>query len=90
MNVTQAGFPCVALLGATMSRMQEELLNGFGRVVVMVDGEEAGRVAAEGIADRLQRLVYKVDTAAVAHNAQADQLSFDEFRQLLDGFSVMH
>ena len=50
MKVTQAGYPCVALMGSTMSKAQEELLREtFGNVIVMLDGDDAGRVAAEGI-----------------------------------------
>ncbi len=53
MKVTQAGFPCVALMGSTMSKAQEELLaENFGHVVVMLDGDEAGREAAQEIAER--------------------------------------
>src|SRR5665213_1210875 len=33
MKVTQAGFPCVALMGASMSKAQEKLLGDFGHVV---------------------------------------------------------
>jgi DNA primase len=85
MKVTQAGFPCVALMGSTMSKAQEELLREqFGHVVVMLDGDEAGRVAAERIADRLQRVVYQVNVIALPEGAQPDQLSIDELRRLLE------
>ena len=44
MKVTQAGFPCVALMGSTMSKTQEKLLEkGFGEVILMLDGDDAGR-----------------------------------------------
>ena len=43
-----------------MSKAQEDLLaEYFGHVVVVLDGDEAGRIAAEGIADRLQRARFK-------------------------------
>jgi DNA primase len=88
-NVTQAGYPCVALMGSTMSKTQEEFLGDFGHVIVMLDGDEAGRVAAEGISDRLQRLVYKVDLVELPPGVQPDQLSGDELRRLLEGMLVM-
>ena len=76
MKVTQAGFPCVALMGSTMSKAQEELLaEHFGHVIVMLDGDEAGKEAAEGIADRLRHLVYQVDVVELPDGVQPDQLS---------------
>jgi DNA primase len=85
MKITQAGFPCVALMGSTMSRAQEELLREcFGQVVVMLDGDEAGRVAAEGIAERLQRVVYQVQVVDLPQGVQPDQLSVEELHHLLD------
>ena len=59
MKVVQAGFPSVALMGSTMSKAQEELLAEHFSHVVMPDGNEAGREAAEGIADRLRRVAYR-------------------------------
>jgi len=90
MKVTQAGFPCVALMGSTMSKAQEELLREhFGQVVVMLDGDEAGRVAGEGIVGRLQRVVYQVQVADLPNGAQPDQLSGDDLRRLLDLMPAM-
>jgi DNA primase len=84
-KVTQAGFPCVALMGSTMSKAQEELLaEHFGHVIVMLDGDEVGRVAAEGIVDRLRHVVYQVDVTDLPDNLQPDHLSADELHELLD------
>src|SRR5712691_4361851 len=61
MKVTQAGFPCVALMGSTMSKTQEELLTEhFAEVTVMLDGDEAGRRATDEITDRLRSAVFRV------------------------------
>jgi DNA primase len=89
MKVTHAGYPSVALMGSTMSKAQEKLLGDFGHVVVMLDGDEAGREAAVGILDRLQRVVYQVQLVELPQGAQPDQLSVDELQRLLDGISVM-
>jgi DNA primase len=89
MKVTQAGFPCVALMGSTMSSAQETLLGDFGHVVVMLDGDEAGKIATEKIVDRLQRFVYKVDLVELSDGLQPDQLLSDELCRLLDGIAVM-
>jgi DNA primase len=89
MKVTQAGFPCIALMGSTMIRAQEKVLEDFAHVVVMLDGDEAGRFAAEDIADRLQRSVYRVDLVELKDGMQPDQLSVDELRRLLEGIAMM-
>jgi DNA primase len=85
MKVTQAGFPCVALMGSTMSTAQEGLIREqFGHVVVLLDGDEAGREAAGGIAERLQLVVYQVDVVELPDGVQPDQLSSDELHRLLN------
>lgn len=90
MKVTQAGFPCVALMGSTMSNAQEEIIREhFAHVVLMLDGDEAGRGAAEEIADRLRRIVYQVDVVALPSGVQPDQLAGNELDQLLTSILVM-
>src|ERR1700733_6905260 len=85
MKVTQVGFPCVALMGSTMSNAQVEIIREhFAHVVVMLDGDEAGREASEGIADRLRRLVYQVDLVTLNDGMQPDQLISDELHQMLN------
>jgi DNA primase len=87
MKVTQAGFPCVALMGSTLSNAQEELIREhFAHVVVMLDGDEAGRGASEGIADRLRCLVYQVEVVTLLDNLQPDQLLTDDLHRLLKSF----
>jgi DNA primase len=90
MTLTQAGYPCVALMGSTMSKTQEELLaEHFGHVVVMLDGDEAGRGAAIDIADRLQRVVYQVQLVELLNDVQPDQLSVEEVQRMLGGIAGM-
>jgi DNA primase len=89
MKVAQAGYPCVALMGSTMSAAQEDLLTEhFAHVVVLLDGDEAGRSAATEIADRLQHRVYHVDLVEVPDGKQPDQLTEDELHGLLDATHV--
>ena len=85
MKVTQSGFPCVALMGSTMSKTQEELLGEyFGEVIVMLDGDQVGRNATEEIKDRLQRVVYSLSTVDLPEGVQPDHLSSDEIRAFLN------
>jgi DNA primase len=84
MKITQAGFPCVALMGSTMSNMQENLLAlHFGHIIVMLDGDEAGRSASEVIVDRLRTIAYRVDVIALSDGTQPDQLSAEEIKTTL-------
>jgi DNA primase len=90
MKVTQAGFPCVALMGSTMSNAQEEIIREhFAHVVVMLDGDEAGRGASEEIADQIRRVVFRVDVVELADGVQPDQLLKDELHRELESFRVM-
>lgn len=83
-KVTHAGYPCVALMGSTMSHAQEELIaEGFAEVVLMLDGDEAGRGAAEGIEGRLQRRVFQVKTVWLPDGVQPDLLSVEELQNIL-------
>jgi DNA primase len=70
-----------------MSNAQEKLLaeNQFGQVVLMLDGDEAGRGAAEEIADRLQRVVFSVKTVELDDGVQPDQLTAEGIRAELEG-----
>ncbi len=83
MNVHQAGFSAVALMGCSLSEAQEELLaTKFERVVVMLDGDEAGRQATTEIVARLAARMW-VREAILPEEKQPDQLSVDELQQLL-------
>jgi DNA primase len=84
MKVSQSGYPCVALMGSTMSPMQERMLaETFSDIVVMLDGDEAGRVATQTISDRLQKVVFKVEMVELPEGVQPDQLSSGEISRLL-------
>jgi DNA primase len=86
MTVTQAGYPCVALMGSTMSKTQENLLaENFAHVIVMLDGNGAGRVE---IADRLQRVVFQVQLVELVNDVQPDQLSEEELQRALSRMMV--
>jgi DNA primase len=52
--VHQAGYPVVGLMGSTLSHHQADLVCGsFGRVALMLDGDEAGRQGTTAIARAL-------------------------------------
>ncbi len=85
MRVHQAGFPCVvALMGSSLSAAQERaLLHQFERVILMLDGDAAGRAATQAIAARLSRRS-PVVVACVPDGAQPDQMSSSAIRALLE------
>jgi DNA primase len=82
-KVHQAGLPgVVALMGCSLSLRQEQLLcEHFREVVLLLDGDKAGRAASTAIA---QRLVSKVSTrlVEVPAGSQPDQLGADQLRCL--------
>jgi hypothetical protein len=84
LKVHQAGHPTVlALMGASFSQRQSELLlYHFSRVTLLLDGDQAGRRAAEVMALSLKSKVpiYKV---ALPNGVQPDQLSSAEINALL-------
>jgi DNA primase len=84
MKVHQAGFPCViALMGSSLSDVQAELLTAFDRVLLMLDGDEAGREAAPKIAAQLvPHLMVRI--AAVPEGKQPDLLSTGEIKRILE------
>jgi DNA primase len=83
LNVHQAGLLCVvALMGCNLSQRQEQLLEKYFReVIVLMDGDKAGRTAGANIAGRL---VSKLSTRLVEipTGTQPDQLDADQIRCL--------
>jgi DNA primase len=86
MHIHQAGYPfVVALMGASMSDEQEQLLvEHTGMVILLLDGDDVGRAGAVAIAERLVHKVF-VKVISLPAGKQPDQLSSDEIKTL---FSV--
>src|ERR1019366_8747638 len=83
MKVVLAEHACVALMGCSMSGDQEEqLVAHFRQVVIMLDGDEAGRKAAGEIAGRLAHRVW-VRVVDLPDGKQPDQLSTAELQAVL-------
>jgi len=79
--VYQAGYGnVVALMGASVSDRQAELLDTYFReLVVMLDGDQAGRRASRALAARWPAAYM----AWVSTDRQPDQLSNDQIRRIL-------
>jgi DNA primase len=84
MRTHQAGFPwVVGLMGSSLSTAQESaLIQHFERIVLMMDGDAAGRAASDAIAARLS-CWRSVQVIRVPDGSQPDQLSSSTIRQLL-------
>jgi 5S rRNA maturation endonuclease (ribonuclease M5) len=82
--VHQGGYASVvALMGSTLSRAQADLLTKhFGRALVMLDGDNAGRQGAAMIADILAARIPNF-TIALEDGVQPDQLAPDRIRSLM-------
>ena len=65
MRLAQIGIPAVALLGIHLSRTQVQLLRRTPRIVLMLDGDQAGRSASRQIVDTLDQYtrtpVHRID-----------------------------
>ena len=70
-------------MGSTLSVEQEKLLvENFDSVILLLDGDEAGRTATSELALRLVRKVF-VRVVDVPEGKQPDQLSSKELQKLL-------
>jgi len=84
MNVHQAGFPnVVALMGASMTEQQEELLVGStDRLVLMFDGDEAGVAGLRRVYARLRRRMF-LKEVHLEDGEQPDSLAAERLKELL-------
>lgn len=87
--VHQAGYPTVVgLMGSTLSRYQADLLaTHFDRVVLMLDGDQAGRQGTMSVAHTLS-VRMSVAAVPVEDNRQPDQLAPVVIHQLMCGAGV--
>jgi DNA primase len=83
-KIHQAGYPQVAaLMGSRLSDGQASLIRDrFDRVVIMLDGDAAGRAGAAAAGTALAPRI-AVETVRLAPGVQPDQLTSEEIRQLL-------
>ena len=84
LRVHQAGYRnVVALLGVSLSEAQEKLLlERFPRLLLMLDGDEAGQRASQHLAKRLRGRV-SLSIVKVPSGRQPDQLSSEEIRRIV-------
>jgi DNA primase len=84
LRVHQAGYHnVVALMGISLSKAQEQLLlERFPKLVLMLDGDEAGRRASQQLAARLNGKVW-LSVVEVPSGRQPDQLSSEEMESIL-------
>lgn len=77
MRLHQAGLPCVGLMGSSLSATQEDLLvQNFGRLILVFDGDTAGRRCTEECLRRLSRRRF-VLVHDLSDGEQPDDLASD-------------
>jgi len=82
-KVHTAGYPCVALMGSSLSEGQADLLcHHFSGFVLMFDGDEAGELATDECLIKLGRRGEWVRAITLNQGAQPDNLSEGAFKQL--------
>jgi DNA primase len=84
LRLAQLGVASVALLGTRVSPAQLALLGRFDRIVVLLDGDAAGRAAAVEVAKRVGDRAVLGD---LPEGADADDLSEDDLGRLV--FSLL-
>ena len=83
LRVKEVGYPCVALLGSQLTREQEELLsNHFQHIVLLLDGDDAGRGATDDCLKRLGRRLF-IKAHELPEGQQPDTLSREDLVMLL-------
>ncbi len=83
MKVYQSGQACIALLGSSLSKAQEELLlRHFRKAILLFDGDQAGRRAAKDCSQRLGQQI-PVRAITLPDQKQPDMLSGEEIQSLL-------
>jgi DNA primase len=81
-KVHASGYPAVALMGSTLATHQEHAIREFSKVLLMLDGDEAGREAQRTIAAKLMEHTF-VKVINLSDGTQPDQLSPDEITALI-------
>ena len=83
LRLYQAGVPAVALMGAALYEAQTAaLLRHFRSIIIMLDGDAAGRRATSAITAQL-RLYATVRVIHLPDGIQPDQLTTDAIRKIL-------
>jgi len=87
-KLAQAGFPCaVALMGSSMSLRQEELIIEavcpFGKVILLLDNDEAGITCQENVLGRLAKRCFVKVISLPLGTAQPDEMTKEEIIDLL-------
>jgi len=78
MRLAQIDVPAVALLGTSLSTRQAELLAPVARVLIMLDGDAAGRLASRDLRSRL--VPAQTAVAELPDGHDPDQLSDHDLR----------
>ena len=85
MRLTQIGLPAVALLGTQLSQAQQRLLLQAPRLILMLDGDRAGREATAHLLDHLAPRI-PVHSIRLPDLLDPDELCDQQLRQLVQPF----
>ena len=87
MPLMQIGFPAVALLGIQLSTTQLQLLYPCSRIVLMLDGDDAGRSPSQKITNALaQHTGIRLHRIELPHGLDPDDLSDTDLTHRLHPF----
>ncbi len=78
LRVKEVGYPCIALLGSSLSKQQENLIaQNFSRAILLLDGDQAGRIGTDECLRRLGRRMF-VKALTLPEDQQPDTMSREE------------
>lgn len=90
MRFAQLQLPAVAILGTTISTEQCALLVRAPAILLMLDGDPAGRQATRVVREQLVTAGLRVVTADLPDNTDPDQLADSQLQAAWDCFSALH
>lgn len=88
MRLSQLGLSAVALLGCSMSPHQHRLLSALPKLLVMLDGDDAGRAASKRITEAL-RARASVREVLLPHGLDPDDLPDETLESLVRPFFLL-
>ena len=81
MRLAQLAIPAVALLGTGLSAQQIDLLHNVPRIILMLDGDTAGKNAIRNIRNALDSVI-QVETFALPEGFDPDDLDDNELKRV--------
>lgn len=81
MRLAQLSIPAVALLGTSLSPIQVDLLRNATRIILMLDGDVAGKNAIQNIRKKLDSVLH-ITSFSLPDGLDPDDLNDSQLRKI--------